>query len=130
MSDRFTRQGQSRARSAERRYPDRCIIRRPKSTSGTHGGQKPASPEILAVDVPCKTEPASASEKQLAGATTSETALKVKMPAWQGETPIQIDATCELEIAARGALSAQVLKVVAPLPRRGLTLEVVGTYQS
>lgn len=130
MSDRFTRQGQTRARSATRRYVDRCTIRRAGTTKGPHGGQIPAAPEILASGVPCRTSPASANEKQLAGATTSETAVKVSIPAWQSETPIDIDATCEVEIHARGALSAQLLKVVAPLPNRGLGLEVVGTYRS
>lgn len=128
--DRLSRQGQAHANTAQRKYTSRCTIRRAGTTKGPHGGQIPATPEVLASGVPCDVAPASASEKQLAGATVSETALKVRMPAWQGETPMEIDATCEIEIHALGALPAQLLKVVAPLPRRGLTLEVVGTYRS
>lgn len=90
----------------------------------------PGAPTVLASDVPCRVKPASASEKQLAGATQGDLALLVRMPAWQGAELIEIDARCEIIIAARGGMPAQTLKAIAPLPNQGLTLEVVGTRQA
>lgn len=125
--DRLTAQGKAFATSSAAMYTDRMTIRRRTSKSGPHGGQIPGAIEVLASNVPCRVRPASASEKQLAGETRGETALLVKAPAWQGSELIEIDATCEIEIAARGPVRAQTLKVVAPLPNQGLTFEVVGT---
>lgn len=111
-------------------YDDRCTIRRLTSTTGTHGGQIPGSPTVLATDVPCRTRPASATERQVAGATQGETALVIKMPAWHNDAPLTVEARCEIEIAARDAIAAQVLKIIAPLPNQGISIEVVATKVS
>lgn len=128
--DRLTAQGKTFGIAAAAMYVDRCTIMRPSSTIGPHGGRIPGAPTVLAADVPCRTSPASASERQLAGATQGETALKIRMPAWQDDQLVEVDATCEIIIAARGGIPAQTLKVVAPLPNQGLTLEVIGTMKA
>lgn len=130
MADRLTEQGRVFGNVSRAMYGDRMTIRRRAPKSGPHGGQLPGAPVVLASNVPCRVRPATASEKQLAGQTTGETALRVKAPAWQGSELIEIDATCEIEIAARGPVPAQILKVVAPLPNQGLTFEVVGTIRA
>ena len=130
MADRLTNQGRIFRNIAAAQYRDRMTIRRRASKSGPHGGQLPGEPEVLATNVPCRVRPATASETQRAGQTEGETALLVKAPAWQGSGLIAIDATCEIEIAARGPVPAQVLKVVAPLPNQSLTFEVVGTIRA
>jgi hypothetical protein len=97
------------------------------TTKGTHGGQVPGIGQTLVTNHPCAIRPSDANEKQLAGATQSETAFTVRMPAWSGDSVVQIQARGEIEIAARGAIAARTLKVVAPLPNQGLWIEVVGT---
>lgn len=130
MADRLTDQGRAFGNISRAMYRDRMTIRRRTSTSGPHGGQVPGTAVVLARDVPCRTRPADASEKQLAGETTGEIAIVVKAPAWQGSDLIEIDATCEIEIAPRGRVPAQTLKAVAPLPNQSLTFEVVGTKRA
>jgi hypothetical protein len=125
--DRLTRQGQSQARTATRKYTDRCTVRTIATGKGTHGGQVPGIGQVLVANHPCRVKPSDANEKQLAGATQSETAFTVRMPAWSNGNAVQIQARGEIEIAARGAIAARTLKVVAPLPNQGLWIEVVGT---
>lgn len=129
MSDRWTRQGQSRARSAERRYVDRCTIRRVGKSKGTDGGNTNRE-TILATGVPVKLEAASAEERQIAGATEGSTVYKVRIPYWQSDAPIDLDSTCYLDIAARGEVEAQTLSVVAPLSGSGTKLDAVAVRQS
>jgi len=128
--DRLTKQALIFQSSSKKSYTDRMTIRQRGTTSGPHGGQVPGAALVLASNVPCKVRPANANEKQLAGATEGEIALLVKAPALQNSEMIVIDATCEIEIAARGKMKAQTLKVVAPLPNQGLTFEVVGTIRA
>lgn len=130
MSDRLTEQGRVFGNISRAMYKDRMTIRKRSSTSGPHGGQVPGGFTVLASNVPCRVRPANANETQLAGQTTGEIALVVKSPAWQGSDLIDIDATCEIEIAARGSIPAQTLKAVAPLPNQSLTFEVVGTRRA
>lgn len=130
MADRLTEQGRVFGNISAAMYKDRMTIRRRGTKSGPHGGQVPGAALVLARNVPCKVRPANANERQLAGQTEGEIALLVKAPAWQGSELIDIDATCEIEIAARGPIPAQTLKAVAPLPNQGLTFEVVGTKRA
>lgn len=128
--DLLTEKGKMFGNIAIEMYTDRMTIRRQTSTKGPAGGNLPSTPVILASNVPCRIRPASATEREVAGATQGANAFLVKAPAWQGSDLIQIDATCELVIAARDSIPEQVLKVVAPLSNQGLTLEVVGTKQA
>jgi len=126
--DRLTAQGRAFSTAAAAMYTDRMIVRRQTSTSGPHGGSIPAPPTILATNVPCRYRPASAQETELAGATFGSAAYYIKAPALQGSRLIEIDARCEVEIAARhGGVPAQVLKVVAPLANQGVAIEFVAT---
>lgn len=128
MSDRLTRQGQAFAGAARRMYTDRCnIVRRVSTKSGL---DNVLSPQTIATDVPVKIKPSSAEEKQIAGATVGSTAFTVRMPAWDGDTPLALDAQCILEIAARDKVEAHALSVVAPLPSSGVKLEAVAVRQS
>lgn len=128
--DRLTKQGLMYGRISAKQYSDRMTIRRRVSKTGPHGGQIPNGFDVLASNVPCRVTPASASEREFAGETQGQTALTVNAPAWQGSELIEIDATCEIEIARRGKIPAQTLKVVAPLPNQGLTFAVVGTKRA
>ena len=126
--DRITAQGQAFGVIAAAQYVDRMTIQRRKSTKGPTGGNIPADPEVLAENVPCRITPTSASEKELVGQTTETELYTVKAPAFQGSELIEIDAQCEIVIAAReGGVAAQTLICVAPLPNNGLTFEVVAT---
>lgn len=126
--DRLTRQGQAHAGTAPRKYTDRCTIVRRISTKS--GLDTTFARSVLASDVPCKIRPSSASEKETAGATQGSTAFTVLMPAWSGDSPLELDSKCLLEIAARGRVEAQTLTVVAPLPSSGTKLEAVTVRQS
>lgn len=125
--DLLTKKGQMFGNIAEKMYTDRMTIRRQTTTKGPAGGNIPGAPLILASNVPCRIKPASANERELAGATQGANAYLIKSPAWQGSELIQIDATCEIVIAARDIIPEQILKVIAPLSNQGLTIEVVGT---
>ena len=127
--DRLTRQGQANANTAERKYTDRCSIRRVSKTKGADMGNKSVE-TTLASDVPCSLSPASAREREIAGATQGSTAFKGRIPYWQGDTPIQIDSTCYFDIAARGRVEAQTLHVIAPLPGSGTRIDAVAERQS
>lgn len=128
--DRLTKQGLMYGTISAKSYTDRMTIRRRKSKSGPHGGQLPGGFDVLASNVPCRVTPASASEREFLGETQGQTALTIKAPAWQGSELIEIDATCEIEIAARGKVPARTVKAVAPLPNQSLTFEVVGTSRA
>jgi hypothetical protein len=63
---------------------------------------------ILASDVPIKLTPASAQERQIAGATEGSTAFKIRIPYWQAGTPIK----------------------VAPLPGSGTKIDAVAEHST
>lgn len=128
--DRLTAQAQVFAVASRAMYTDRMTIRRPASTKGATAGNVPSTAEVLATDIPCRIRPASADERELAGATQGTNAFVVKAPALDGSSLIQIDSKCELVIAARGHVPAQTLKAVSPLPNQGMSFEVVATKQA
>jgi hypothetical protein len=127
--DRTTTQGQAFETIAGAMYDDRCTIRRRVMTKDTAGGNVPVN-QILASDVPVKIRPASVSEVEFAGATQGRSVFAVRLPAWQGETPIDLSSPCFLDIAARGEVEAHTLSVVAPLPSSGARLDAVAVMQS
>lgn len=111
-------------------YVDRLTIRRVSKVKGADMGNTNTE-TVLASDVPCRLKASSAQERQIAGATEGSTAYTVRMPYWQNETPIQLDSTCYLDIAARdGGVAAQTLHVIAPLPGSGTLIDVVVERQS
>jgi hypothetical protein len=126
--DRLTAQGQAFAIIAAAMYTDRCTIRRRRSTKV--GLDTTFASEVLASNVPCRIRPSSAYEKETAGATQGSTAYTVRMPAWDGQTPLILDSKCLLDIAARGEVEAQTLTVIAPLPSSGTKLDAVAVSQS
>jgi hypothetical protein len=124
MSDRLTRQGKAHSASALRKFTDRCTIRKVSKVKGPDMGNVNRE-TILASDVPCKLSPSSADERQIAGATEGRAAYTVRIPFWQGDTPIDVDSTCYFDIAARGEVEAQTLHVIAPLPGSGTKIDAV-----
>lgn len=127
--DRLTAQGQALATIVAAMYTDRCVIRRVSKVKGADMGNR-NSETILASAVPVRLTPASATERQIAGATEGATAYKVRLAPWQGDVPVELDSTCYLDIAARGRVEAQTLHVIAPLPSSGLKLEAVAERQT
>jgi len=127
--DRLTAQGHAFATSSAAMYDDRCTIRRVSKTKGADMGNKSVE-TILATDVPCKLSPASAQERQVAGATEGSTAYKVRIPFWTGSEPLQLDSACYFDIAARGRVEAQTLHVIAPLRGSGTRIDAVAERQS
>lgn len=129
MMDRLTTTGLAFSVMAKAMYVDRMTIRRQTSTKGPTGGNILGLPVILAANVPCRIKPASAAEREIAGATEAITAFTIRAPAFSEDSElIEIDERCELVIAARdGGVPEQILKCVAPLPNNGVTFEVVAT---
>jgi len=125
LVDRLTAQGQAFSVMATAMYTDRCTIRRVSKVKGADMGNT-NSETILASDVPCRLQPSSAQEREVAGATEGSTAYTVRLPYWQNDVPVALDSTCYLDIAAReGGVEAQTLHVVAPLPGSGTKLDAV-----
>lgn len=122
--DRITAHGRLHASIMAAQYDDRCTIRRIGKTTGADMGSR-STETIIATDVPCKLSASSGDERVIAGATEGRTALTVRMPAWEGVRPLDLDSNCYLDIAARGEVEAQTLHVIAPLPSSGLKLEAV-----
>lgn len=127
--DRLTTQGQAFEVMAGAMYTDRCTIRRVSKVKGADMGST-NSEMILASNVPCRLSPASAQERQIAGATEGSTAYTVRIPYWQEGTPITLDSTCYFDIAARELVAAQTLHVIAPLPGSGTKIDAVAEKQS
>lgn len=129
--DRLTAQGQVFGTMARAMYVDRCTIRQRTNTKTASGANLPGV-NVIASDVPIKIRPASADEKEVAGALQGSTAFSVSIPSWQGQTVTELDSTCSLEIAARaeGKVEAQTLQVVAPLPSSSSKLKAVAVRQS
>lgn len=127
--DRTTQVGRDFAIMARAMYDDRCTIVRRVSTKS--GLDTVSASQVIATDVPVRIKPSSASEKETAGATVGSTAFTVRMPAWDGDSVIQLDSKCYLEVEARdGGVEAQTLNVIAPLPSSGLKLDAVAVRQS
>lgn len=126
--DRLTAQSQAFATIAQAVYTDRCTIKRKVSTKS--GLDTTFTQQIVATNVPCRLRPSSAEEKQIAQATQGSTAYTVRIPMWQGQSVIEIDSKCFLEIAARGKVEAQTLQVVAPLPSSGAGIDAVAIRQA
>lgn len=126
--DRLTTQGKALSVIRAATYTDRCTIKR--KVSQKSGLDTTYTQQIVAVDVPVQIKPASAAERQIAGATQGSTAYSVRLPAWQGDSVIDLDSKCFLEIAARGEVEAQTLQVIAPLSSSGVKLEAVAVRQS
>lgn len=127
--DLLTKKGKMFANIAEKMYTDRCTIRKVSKAKGADMGNT-NSQTILAANVPCRLSPASAQERLTAGATEGSTTYAVRIPYWQDDTPIRLDSTCYLDIAARGEVEAQTLHVIAPLPGSGTKIDAVAERQS
>ncbi len=109
-------------------YEDRCTIRR--KISAKSGLDTTYSTSVIASNVPCRIRPASASERELAAATEAATSYAVRMPFWQGLSPVSLDSTCSLDIAPRDRIADYTLHVIAPLPSSGTVIDTVAVKQS
>lgn len=126
--DRLTAQSKGFESFTKAAYGDKCTIKR--KVSSKQGLDTIYSHQVIAVNVPCRKWPSTADERQVAGATQGSTAYTVRLSLWQGDSVIDLDSTCFLEIAARGKVEAQTLQVVAPLPSSGAGIDAVAIRQS
>jgi len=127
--DRLTAQGQAFATAQRAMYSDSCTIRRVVTTKGADLGNLSTS-QVVVSNVPLRIKESSASEMQIAGMTQGIVGYTVRMPAWNGNTPINLTSNDFLDIAARGEVEAYTLSVVAPLPSSGVMLEAVAERQA
>lgn len=112
-------------------YTDTVTFKRSGVTKGSAGGNIIGSPtNNTPANVPCRYQPASASERELAGKAISGTAYMIYVPAQFSSALIDVDSKCQAVIAARsGGEPARTMNVQTVERFSGLEIALLATLE-